>query len=209
MICLFCFYPTERTASNIFSKMGWTTSKGSKRRRTTGRRFLSILTCCSFTETTGQESSRTQSSTQDRATQRSSSHHVTASQTLTYSRTSLASKPVNNYSSITTTDNKTNDGGDDDTDTDTNNTGNMTDQKNPTSLVEEKQQSEHIIPVSPTGQERDPIGQHLQTMLQKDTFRHDDNNNDHDGGGVDYQETTTPSLDSEQVIYIGHNHFPN
>ncbi|SAM01651.1 hypothetical protein [Absidia glauca] len=177
--------------------MGWTTSKGSKRRRTPGRRFLSILTCCSFTESTGQDTSRTQSSAQDRATRRSSSHHVTASQTLTYSTASLASKPANKYSSITTTDN-----GDDETDTDTNNTGNMADQKNSTALVEEKQ-SEPIIPASPTGQERDAIGQHGQTMLQKDTFRHDDNNNNSDDGyGVDFQETTTPSLDSEQDLWL-------
>jgi hypothetical protein len=82
----------------------------------------------------------------------------------------------------------------------------MADQKNPTALVEEKQ-SEPIIPVSPTGQERDAIGQHGQTMLQKDTFRHDDNNNNNnsdDGYGVDFQETTTPSLDSEQVRTNAH-----
>jgi hypothetical protein len=80
--------------------MGWTTPKGSKRRRTiSGKRLFSILTCCSFT--TAEKSSRQDSHLNDTLARRTNSNQATPSQTITCSTTSLASKEIHTQSNAT------------------------------------------------------------------------------------------------------------
>ncbi|ORZ24220.1 HAD-like domain-containing protein [Absidia repens] len=167
--------------------MGWSTSKSSKRRRTAGRKFLSILTCCSLSGKSHQDTNKCQPTPQG-TIHRTSSTHVTPSQTITYSTTSIASKEVNNYSNIAT-DSKAKDYNKDEKDQITDHGTNEYQTDDLSNQLDTDTASKHshhsLVPAQ---------NDNTDHMKRDDCYRRSSYD--------DVHETTTPSLESEQDLWL-------
>ncbi|CAO3630324.1 unnamed protein product [Cunninghamella blakesleeana] len=178
-----CFKLFNKSYSfGFFSKMNWIS-----RRRRSGKKLFSLLTCCSSSSSSDintYEKNRNTDSRQDSSNRLSNNNIAAPSQTLTYSTTSEISKEkekVNNDIESFINDIKNNDMNNHHPIEDNSNNNN----EHPHSLIKHDPETNSIT--SSISKKSNPLYQH--PIEQSESVD-------------DLHETTTPSLESEQDLWL-------